>query len=60
MFDEVIEEERAARQAIDQRQEAMNGRMDNFMREMLEQNVARRGGSHPDPAIPAPSTPNVQ
>eukprot|EP00975_Prorocentrum_lima_P004100 890115-Prorocentrum_lima.AAC.1 len=34
--------------------------MDVFMREMLEQNGARRGGSHPDTAIPMPNTPNVQ
>eukprot|EP00975_Prorocentrum_lima_P055420 11624168-Prorocentrum_lima.AAC.1 len=38
----------------------MNERMDTFMREMLEQNGQRRGGSHPDPAIPLPNTPNVQ
>eukprot|EP00975_Prorocentrum_lima_P013345 2833136-Prorocentrum_lima.AAC.1 len=43
MFDEVIEEERARRQAIDRRQEAMNERMDVLMREMLEQSGRRRG-----------------
>eukprot|EP00975_Prorocentrum_lima_P033582 7047721-Prorocentrum_lima.AAC.1 len=37
MFDEVIEEERAERQAIDLCQEAMNARLETFMRETLEQ-----------------------
>eukprot|EP00975_Prorocentrum_lima_P005793 1253329-Prorocentrum_lima.AAC.1 len=34
--------------------------METFMRERLEQNGQRRGGSHPDQAMPMPNTVDAQ